>query len=164
MQEVNELLKILKKQLSLYEKLDKLCREEEKAIVEGELKKLEETVREEENIFIQMRIWENARARLLKSLKVKLHLPEKATFLELIKKLEGSPHFSQLDDLREKIISKIRNINQINRRNISLLEYSLKLIDEYFHKLTGTKASLTYTSRGKTKIERQTRKLLNKIS
>jgi len=164
MEEINELAKVLKRQLHLYEKLDKLCQQEEKAIVEGDLKKLEETVREEEKVFIQMRIWERLRTSLVKILKEKLSLPEEITFSELIKKLERFSSSSQLGDLREKIISKIKDINQLNQRNISLLEYSIRLIDEYFHRLTGTKTTSTYNSQGKTRIEEQTRKLLNRIS
>jgi len=164
MREVNELTKVLKKQLSLYENLDKLCQQEEKAIVEGDLKKLEETVREEEKIFTQMRVWERLRVTLVKILKEKLSLSEKTTFSELVKRLEKVHPSCQLEDLRKKIISKISDINQVNRRNISLLEYSVKLIDEYFRRLTGTKTASTYTSQGKARMEEQTRKLLNRIT
>jgi flagellar biosynthesis/type III secretory pathway chaperone len=164
MEEINELTKVLKKQLHLYEKLDELCQQEEKAVIEGNLKKLEETVREEEKIFVQMRVWERLRITLIKILKEKLSLSEKITFSELVKRLEEFSSSSQLEDLQKKIISKIEGINQINQRNISLLEYSIKLIDEYFHRLTGTKSASTYTSRGKTRIKEQTRKLLNRIS
>ena len=163
MEEINELTKVLKKQLHLYEKLDELCQQEEKAIVEGNLKKLEKTVREEEKIFVQLKVWERLRITLVKILKEKLSLSEKTTFSELVKKLEGSSS-SQLEDLGKKIISKIEEINQINQRNISLLEYSIKLIDEYFHRLAGTKSASAYTSQGKIRIEEQTRKLLNRIS
>ena len=68
----------------------------------------------------------------------------------------------EIENLRDKIVSRIRQINKLNRRNISLLEYSLKLVDEYFHRLTGTTTTSTYGPKGKNKVEEQTRKLLNK--
>lgn len=164
MEEINQLIKVLKKQFHLYETLDELCRKEEKAIGEGDLKRLEEIVREEEKIFVQMKIWESLRTNLVKVLKERFSLSEEVSFSKFIKKLEEFSPSSELESLQKKIISKIEEINQRNKRNIFLLEYSIKLIDEYFHRLTGTKSTSTYNFRGKTQIQEQSRKLLNKIS
>jgi len=165
MEEIKKLVRVLRKQLSLYESLSKLCKREEKAIVEGDLKKLEEIVGEEEKIFIQMRIWERLRVNLVNSLTKKLSLSQKASLSEVVEKIrEKNLPSSHLEELRQKIISKIEEINRTNRRNITLLEYSIKLIDEYFHRLAGMKSTSTYNLKGKAYIEEQTRKLLNKIS
>ncbi|MCD6574553.1 flagellar export chaperone FlgN [Candidatus Aerophobetes bacterium] len=165
MEEINKLVKVLKKQLYLYEVLSKLCKREEKAIIEGDLKKLEEVVEEEEKIFTQMKIWEKLRMNIVKIMKDKLSLPQNVTFSSLIVEMKEKnlPYF-HVESLRKKIISKIAEINRINRRNISLLEYSIKIINEYFHRLTGTKSTPTYNLKGKAHIQEQTRKLLNKIS
>ena len=162
-EEVNKLIKVLKKQTDLYERLEKLCRDEEKAIIEGNLKKMEKIVKEEEKVFLQMKVWEKLRFTLMKIIKEKLLIPDDAGFSQVIEKIE-KPLSSEIENLRDNIISKIMAINQLNRRNISLIEYSIKLIDSYFHRLTGTKTTSVYTSRGKVEVPEQTRKLLNKIS
>ncbi len=161
MEEANELIKILENQLKLYEKLCELCKQEKEVIVEGDLKGLEEIVQKEEEVFTQMRIWEKLRLKVLTSLKEKFSLPEKTTFSEVIEKLRDFPSFPKLNSLREKIISKIKEISQINRENISLLEYSVRLIDECFSKLTKIRNNSIYTPSGKTQIREQTQKLLN---
>ncbi len=162
MEEIKKLTRVLKKELHLYERLHKLCEEEEKAIVEGDLKKLEDTVREQERIFLEMRVWEKLRINLIESLKRRFLLPEDAGFSEVVKKTKGKPMSEEIENLRDKIVFRIGQINKLNRRNISLLEYSLKLVDEYFHRLTGTTTTSTYGPKGKNKVEEQTRKLLNK--
>lgn len=162
-EEVNKLIKVLKKQVHLYEKLEKLCEEEEKAIVNGDLKKIESIVKEEENVFVQMRLWEKLRFNLIKIIKKKLSIPDDTQFSQVIEKIKG-PSSSELEKLRDYIISKITAINELNRKNISLIEYSIKLIDSYFHRLTGTETTSVYTYQGKVNIAEQKRKLLNRIS
>lgn len=161
MEEVKQLIKVLKKQLHLYDKLCEFCTREKQAIMEGRLKELEVAVQKEEEILAQIKIWEKLRAEMIKSLKEQFSLSEDASFVRILENLQDSPDFSELNSLRGKIISRIKNINQINRKNISLLEYSVRLIDDYFSKLTGAKTSSTYNLQGKTQKKEQTRKLLN---
>lgn len=164
MEEINKLTEVLKKELGLYEKLYKLCKQEERTIIEGDLKKLEDTVREEEKIFLEMRVWEKLRVNLIESLKKRFLLPKDASFSEVVKKTKEEPMSEEIEKLRDKIISKIRQINKLNRRNISLLEYSLKLVDEYFRRLTETTTTSTYSPKGKKQIGEQARRLLNRTS
>ncbi|MCD6472298.1 flagellar protein FlgN [Candidatus Aerophobetes bacterium] len=158
--ELKNLINILEEELKLYQKLHHLCQKEEETVIKGNLKKLEEIIKNQESIFLQIKTWEEARRKIIEILRKSLSLPNKVTLSRLIKATKR-PFSSQLRIFHKKITSLIKDIDKINKSNIFLIEYSIKLIDEYFHFLTGVKSSPVYVPNGKNKKKYQLRKLID---
>lgn len=150
-----ELIQILEKEASLYEELCRLTQEEQEVVIEGNLKKLDNIVRQQEGLFLYLRNYERARHRLVGSLGQILSLPERVTLSRLAKAVD-EPYRAQLENLQKTIIGRLNKISKSNKNNVSLLEYSIKIIDEYFRFLAGVEKLPIYTSRGWSK--RKTRK------
>ena len=157
---LEELIQILEKEASLYEELRRLSQEEEEVVIEGNLKKLDNIVRQQEGLLLYLRNYEKARHRLVESLRQILSLPEKVTISELAKAID-EPYGSQLENLQKTITGRLSKISKSNKNNVSLLEYSVKIIDEYFRFLAGVEKLPIYTSRGWTKKKTQKRKLVD---
>ena len=157
---LEELVKILEKEASLYEELYRLSQQEEEVVIEGNLKKLDNIVRQQEGLFLYLRNYEKARHRLVESLRQILSLPEKITLSELARAVE-EPYGAQLQNLQKTITGRLNKINKYNKNNVSLLEYSIKIIDEYFRFLTGVEKLPIYTSRGWSNKKTQKRKLVD---
>lgn len=96
---LEELIQILEKEASLYEELHRLSQEEEEVVIEGNLKKLDNIVRQQEGLFLYLRNYERARHRMVESLRQILSLPEKVTLSELAKAVE-EPYAAQLQELQ----------------------------------------------------------------
>lgn len=157
---LEELIQIMEKEASLYEELHRLSQEEEEVVIEGNLKKLDNIVRQQEGLFLYLRNYERARQRMVESLGQILSLPKKVTLSELVKVVE-EPYAAQLQNLQKTIIVQLNKISKSNKNNVSLLEYSVKIIDEYFRFLTGAEKLPIYTSRGWSKAKIQKRKLVD---
>jgi len=164
MEEVEKLIRIMTNQLKLYRELEKVCKRQEKVIIEGELRELEKIVREQEKIFAQMKIWEEIKTKAIACIKKKLALPENLPFGKMLEALKKHSCYFDIENLHKKIVSKIEDIRKINARNIYLLEYSLKIVDEYFQKLTRATSTSSYTRKGKSSFKDQASKLLDKIT
>lgn len=160
---LQELIRILEKEASLYEELHRLSQEEEEVVIEGNLKKLDNIVRQQEGLFLYLRNYERARHRLVESLRQILSLPEKVTLSELAKTVD-EPYAAQLQKLQKTIVGRLNKISKSNKNNVSLLEYSVKIIDEYFSFLAGVEKVPIYTSHGWSKAKTQKRKLVDQRS
>jgi len=159
-EKLKSLMEILKKEANLYEKLLGLCREEKGVIIKGDLKTLERITKGQEDLFLELRAWEKARQLLIKDLRKVLSLSEEVTFSQLIKKLR-EPFASQCKQLQKRIVSLMKDIEQVNKTNTSLITYSIKFIDDCFALLTETKEIPLYTSNGKSGKKEQRKKLLD---
>jgi len=159
-EKLRKLIQVIKKEAMLYEKLYKLCREEENIVIKGDLNKLEDIIKEEESIFLQIRNWEKVRGRLMDSSRESLSLPQEIT-LSQFAEIVDEPYASELSKLQKQISSLLEQINKFNKSNISLIEYSIRIIDDYFRLLAGVENIPVYASNGKVEGERQKRKLLD---
>jgi len=157
---LEKLIQILQKEASLYEELCQLSQKEEEVVIEGDLKKLDRIVKQQEGIFLYLKNYEKARYRLMGALRQILSLPEKITLSQLAKRV-NEPYASQLQDLQQKITTLLNKISKFNKNNVSLIEYSIKIIEEYFHFLVGGEKLPVYTSRGWAKGKTQKRKLID---
>jgi len=159
-EKIKDLTKILEKEANLYEQLLRSCEREKTVVIKGDLKTLEKIIKEQEDIFLQLRTWEKARGLLTNSFKEVLSLSKEPTLSALIKKV-NKPFSLQLKELQKKIISLIKDINQANKTNISLIAYSIKFIEDCFNSLAGVEEVPIYTPEGKTGRKEQKRKLLD---
>ncbi|MCD6318407.1 flagellar protein FlgN [Candidatus Aerophobetes bacterium] len=159
-EKLRKLIQVIKKEVRLYEKLYKLCREEENIVIKGDLNRLEDIIKEEESIFLQIRNWEKVRGRLMDSSRESLSLPQEIT-LSQFAEIVDEPYASELSKLQKQISSLLEQINKFNKSNISLIEYSIRIIDDYFRLLAGVENIPVYASNGKVEGERQKRKLLD---
>ncbi len=159
-EKIKNLIKILGKEINLYEQLLRSCVREKTVVIKGDLKALEKIIKEQEDIFLQLQAWEKARGILMNSLKEALSLSREPTLSRLIKKV-NKPFSLQLKELQKKIISLIKDINQANKTNISLIAYSIKFIEDCFNFLAGVEEVPIYTAEGKTGRKEQKRKLLD---
>ena len=89
-----------------------------------------------------------------------LSLPQEIT-LSQFAEIVDEPYASELSKLQKQISSLLEQINKFNKSNISLIEYSIRIIDDYFRLLAGVENIPVYASNGKVEGERQKRKLLD---
>jgi len=94
-EELKKLINILEEELKLYQKLHHLCQKEEEIVIKGDLKKLEEIIKNQESIFLQIKTWEEAKRKIIEILRKSLSLPNKVTLSRLIKATKR-PFSSQL--------------------------------------------------------------------
>ena len=159
-EKLKSLTEILRKEISLYERLLRLCRREKAVVIKGDLRELEKITREQETLFLELREWERARGVVMENLKKLVPLSGKLSLSKLAKVVK-EPFASQIESLQKRAISLMKEIDQANKTNISLLSYSVKLIDECLALLTETKEVPIYDQSGRSGKREQGRKLLD---
>lgn len=160
---LKSLVEVLQKEIRLYEGLRGLCQKEEETVIKGNLKHLDRIVKQQEVIFLHLKNLERARYRLVESLGKSFSPAEKVTLTELCK-VADEPYASVLSQLQKRTAALLKEINGCNRNNVFLIEYSIKIIDEYFRLLAGVEEVPVYSSRGKTGRKEQRVKLVDQKS
>lgn len=160
---LKSLVEVLQKEIRLYEGLRGLCQKEEKTVIKGNLKDLDGIVKQQEVVFLNLKNLEEARYRLVESLGKSFSGTEKVTLTELCK-IADEPYASELSQLQKRTAALLKEINECNKNNIFLIEYSIKIIDEYFRLLAGVEEVPAYSSQGKTGRKQQKMKLLDQKS
>jgi flagellar biosynthesis/type III secretory pathway chaperone len=149
-EKIEKLLNILKEELKLYSTLLNLSSEEQKIIIKGDVRKLEENLREKEELLISLKKVEGEKENLREEISQNLGIEKKD--LTLTKIIEFSEEYSsEFKDLQEKFLNVLKDLEKIQNVNRELLENSLSIIDFSLRLFTGGESLPLYNERGEDK-------------
>ena len=138
---IEELIAIISSEIDAFNDLLETLHEKQRAIVEGEISRLNKHVQTETRIANQTRSLEAERIERSKELAEELRIESLNPKLsEIIEKVEEkyAQRLSEQRDLLRSLVQKVRNLNESNQ---FLLNYSLKFIEKNMEMLFGESPS-----------------------
>jgi flagellar biosynthesis/type III secretory pathway chaperone len=129
----------LKRQVALYQQLNDLEKDKQKALVENNLKEIETITFKEEKLVFEANHLE--RERLLWAKQIGSELGKRAEDLTLA---ELAEHYPVLEGVRKDLDDVVDHLQNIHRTNTQLLQQAIKIVDLTVGMLTQHEKS-TYT-------------------
>lgn len=124
---IEELLKNLKHQVTLYKRLVDLCREERKQLVEVKLKELRDSTYAKEALLDEIQREEYRRSRWVADAAKLIGIPEKDVTLEIIgDKLAPKEMWEPILSLKNTLLVLIKKCAEMNKDNRRLAEGALR--------------------------------------
>ena len=159
---VEELIVIISKEIEAFNQLLKTLREKQRAIVEGEIERLNKSVHNESELANQTKSLEAQRIERTKALAEKLSLNNLNPRLsEIIEKVEEK-YAQRLKEQRDLLRSLVQNIQNLNKSNQYLLNYSLEFIEKSMELLLSGHETVTlYQKNGKIQKDVKKHKILD---
>ncbi|MCZ6819463.1 MAG: flagellar protein FlgN [Calditrichaeota bacterium] len=157
---LEELTAIIAREIEAFDKLLKTLHDKQRAIVEGEIDRLNSSVEEEGELASETKALEVERIdrsrRLAKELSMENLNPKLSEIIERVEKKYAQRLRGQRD-LLKSLIGKVQILNQNNQ---FLLNYSLNYIEKSMEiLLTGNKQANIYRKDGK--VEKEVRKVFD---
>jgi flagellar biosynthesis/type III secretory pathway chaperone len=134
-----ELEDVLKRELSVMEKILKVSQEKTDAIVDSNLKKLEEITKEEEVLLNKVASLEDEREELLNTWGLDTKLP----LSEIIENIPEEDK-SLLYEIKEKLITILEELREKNDLNNALIQDSLEFINFTLNAMASVESPATY--------------------
>jgi len=128
MELLDKFLGLLNEEIGLYESLLMTLQKEKKSVVDSNLKQLNESSKEKENLFLKIRILEEQRLTILGSLGQKLGKPAHTLTLTELSRLLEDPYATRIRNCQSSFLSLAQSIKEINLSNQTLLHHSLDLV------------------------------------
>jgi hypothetical protein len=129
----------LKQQVALYEEFNSQEREKQKALIQNNLKKIEEITAQEEQLLIKASRLEKERLVWAEHIGRDLgKAPEDLTLVEL------AEHFPVLEEVRLDLDQVVDRLQEIHQLNTQLLQQSMKVVEFTIGMLTYQEKN-TYT-------------------
>jgi flagellar biosynthesis/type III secretory pathway chaperone len=128
MELLNKFLGLLNEEIGLYESLLVTLQKEKKSVVDSNLKQLNESSKEKENLFLKIRILEEQRLTVLERLAKKLGEPVHSLTLTELSHLLKDPYATRIKNCQSSFLSLAQSIQEINLSNRALLHHSLDLV------------------------------------
>ncbi|MCK8824171.1 flagellar protein FlgN [Fuchsiella alkaliacetigena] len=162
---INNLIKILEVQYRLYQQLYRLSEEKQQIIIDNEVEELLEIIETEQEHLQKVEQLEAKRVETLEELAQQHSLAvSELDFARLIELLDCAETKAQLQELREKLLIQLRELQQLNDQNAGLIKQVLQLNDHTLQLLTNselTKGS-TYQKPGQEKTgNKQARNIID---
>jgi len=159
---LNQLLSLLEGETDLYRSLLSVLQGEKKAVVDSDVKKLNETSKEKENLLLKIRILEEQRLRTLDSLSDPMGYPPQDLTLGRLSELAGDPFSSRLKECHSNLLSLTQSIQELNHSNRELLTHSVELIKGSLSLLNNLQGSnAVYQRTGEIEIGDQSGKMVS---
>ena len=128
-QQINELINILEQEARVYEAVFKLSKNKTSVIVEGKVSELENMVKLEQSLVIQIGRLENLRESVAGALAEKLGMKNtELTLSELAKHLKGEQG-NKLTEVQSRISGTLDELKGSNELNSRLIKNSLDFIN-----------------------------------
>lgn len=134
---IEELIAIIANEIDAFNELLKTLHDKQRAIVEGEISRLDKHVQNETRLAKETKNLEAERIERSKELAEELQIESLNPKLsEIIEKVEETyaQRLSEQRELLRSLVQKVRNLNQSNQ---FLLNYSLKFIEKNMEMLFG---------------------------
>lgn len=124
---LEELLKNLRHQLSLYRQMVELLRIEKEHIVGVHLKEIRECTYSKEAILDEVQREEFRRLRWVKEAAAFLKIPEQEVTMEVVaKQIGGTESFESLMSLKHALLVMVKKSREMNQENRALVESALR--------------------------------------
>ncbi len=159
---IEELIAIIAQEIDAFNELLKTLHQKQRAIVEGEIDRLNKSVQVENKIAGQTKSLEAERQERARELAEKLSLETvNPKLTEIIEKVEAK-YALRLQEQRELLKSLVGKVQNLNENNQFLLDYSLKFIEKSMELLlNGEEKKKFYQANGKLDKKLQKSKLIN---
>jgi len=159
---IEELIAIISREIEAFNKLLEALHSKQRAIVEGEIDRLNESVREEHALASQTKSLEVERLETARELAKELSLDNlNPKLTEIIAKVEQK-YAQRLQEQRDLLRALIDKIQHLNKSNQFLLDYSLRFIEKSMELLlNGEEKASLYKADGKLSKELQKNKLVD---
>lgn len=128
MELLDKFLDLLNEEIRLYESLLLTFQKEKKAVVDSNLKELDESGKAKENLFLKIRILEEQRLTFVERLSQKLGQPAQSLTLTELSRLLEDPYATRIRNCQSSFLSLAQSIQEINLSNKALLHHSLDLV------------------------------------
>ena len=125
---LNKLAGLLEGETEFYRSLLSVLQEEKEALIDSELKVLNEANKEKENLLLKIRILEEQRLRTLEDLSDELGYPPQDLTLARLSQLVDTPYSERFKECHSNLCSLTQSIKEINHSNRSLLMHSVELV------------------------------------
>lgn len=160
-QMLSELLKILDQEAEIYSSLLELSKNKTRIIVEGKVAELENIVKVEQSLVLQLGRLDARREDVVEKLAGELGTePSKLNMTALLEKV-GDNQAEELRKYQKHMTDIIKELKNANELNFKLIKNALDFIDFSINMLTGNNnAGNNYESTGMTRIS-QRRNLLD---
>jgi flagellar biosynthesis/type III secretory pathway chaperone len=151
---IEDLIAIIQREIDAFDELLDTLREKQRAIVEGEVGRLNSSVRNETRVTSETRQLEAERIERSKELARELNLVGRAgvspKLSEIIEVVEEK-YAERLSEQRELLRSLIHKVQYVNKSNQFLLDYSIKFVEQNIELLLGAaeKGKTVYAKDGK---------------
>jgi hypothetical protein len=127
---IEELIGVIAKEIEAFDELLQTLRAKQRAVVEGAVERLNKSVEEEGKLASQTKALEAERIERTKKLARELEMENANPKLsEIVEKVEEK-YAQRLAEQRELLRSVVQNIQNINKSNQYLLNYSLDYIEK----------------------------------
>jgi flagellar biosynthesis/type III secretory pathway chaperone len=127
---IEELIVIMSKEIEAFNDLLGTLHLKQRAIVEGEVERLNQTVQDETKLARETKALEGERIERTRELAKKLHIKNANPRLtEIIEKVEEQ-YAHRLQEQRDLLRSLVEKIHNLNQGNQFLLNYSLKFVEK----------------------------------
>lgn len=147
---LDDLLKILREETSVYGVVLNLAEKEKDAIVESNLDALRTATDQKASLFTRIQDLETERQTLMEELGGVLGRPGQELSLRKLIRGAEEPHTSQLKDCRSHLLRLAASISEINAQNRALITHHLRLVRSSLSFLNNlTVSSTVYHSTGK---------------
>lgn len=132
---VNELINVLEQENRVYDSILKISKSKTNIIVEGKVTELENMVKLEQSLVLQMGRLEDMREKLTGKIAVLLNIkPSEITITELMKhiKSDQAQKLKACQDTLGKAINELKNANDLNskliKNSLDFINFSINLV------------------------------------
>lgn len=128
-QVINELVNVLNSEAKIYDDILKISKNKTNIIVEGKVSELENIVKLEQSLVLQMSKLENERENLINKISRDIGIkPEDLTITDLVK-YTGESQRNILKSQQENMLKVIKDLSDTNNLNSKLIKNSLEYIN-----------------------------------
>lgn len=119
---------LLEQVADLYEALLTVMEKEKTAVIEVNLKNINEAIKLKENLLLKLRILEEQRVHLLGQLADRMAYSVQDLTLKELSDQIHEPHARRLKGCRARLVALLANIHETNENNGALFAHSLELV------------------------------------
>ena len=121
---LDNLLRVLKAEISFYQSLHLMLRQQRQAIIRGEVKSLTQTADRKEHFLSRSSKLEAQRTRVLAKLAEVLAVPQSKLTLKKVIGLIQEPYSSELRRIRADLKAVLEGVRKTNQDNLALFRHS----------------------------------------
>lgn len=126
---INRLIELLEHEHKVYEGILKLSKDKTNIVVEGKVSELENMVKLEQALLLQISRIDKQREEILVKISSELKLKENGVSISEIKKHVSPEQHKKLENYQKKMTDMVNELNHVNQLNSRLIKNSLEFIE-----------------------------------
>lgn len=126
---IDKLIELLEHEYKVYENIFRLSKDKTNIIVEGRVSELENVVKLEQALVMQISRIDKQREELLEEIAKEVQLGEGGLNVSELKKHSNESQCAKLEDYQQRMIDLVEQLNHANQLNSKLIRNSLEFIE-----------------------------------